>query len=1353
MSSPPTVHENAAVPPAAAVSPVRDAPTGDAASTDPGAGPVQIETDAPTQTQTPTPPPCPQEAGTQEGPVSSVVPPPLPPPPSQSHTTPPPPPPPPPPPLPAGELGASGTGPLAAQATGSSAASAAAHADPVKYARVPAALHRPTGPSLLTQALATARGIPRQAQSDPSLHHHNKPFHPSHLCHHQSLSDLQDAKPRTADSRPDPAHHDHIAQGHPSALTSRPSTRQPTMPSSTATSTVVAPPSHARLDYGEVCYVLSSHHDSPSKNKTRTSSHAAADQASEKIGAHAADFATAIPRDAAGDAKPGDVIRTQPRAWVGAGDSEIGEDGQVEKSISEVLAGVEPNNRSRKASHSLRFFKEGLPEEKGRRKDHRAAHSAREKSPPRGEKLADIQEQPAGQEAPEARAPGDESAADRRDRLKKPESKAGQDSTRDHVTPKQGEHAASLETERPMAEESERREPESPSTPQPAPRRVSDLSVGGGGESAEDGEESGEEKISSAVFLPHKEPDVAQERTAAPRGPQRIVPSRRHSRVDADGFHPWLVKADEPEPEVNEPRDESPDLETQTAPSAAAYPSVAPEVASRQGDDESAAAPVDPCEPPAAVSSSSSSRLSRPVSEYPEDVQDPYYTAPEQPLEAIELIPYKHQVGGHTTLWRFSRRAVCKQLNNRENEFYEKVERYHRDLLQFLPRYIGVLNVTFQKQPRRKSTLKRDDAASGERSQAVANGSAAHPTSNGGTAHADEAAPPASERPSSEPAARVVSQSLKTPINQVPTVTFVDNAHILPRSLLQPAASLPNFRGRIRSASASCEASGGHGDSSKGTRDFNGQDRPPNSWGATMVNKRLRNEVFNDAFLKQPIAIHRSRRAHHRLARRTLQQTPVRSTGPEPPAADSYEKRSQSAGPPCLPPGSRLNGSAHTYSRSETFHGVQRGDTDDEAVPHDVTGTSAPEPEILSDSSPAARMKKRRFSGTGLRRKPRDVQDSRGSLKYFAEADDTGAPVEPFPMSPARDSAEAAPGSGAAVETPANPARTPSPPPAPTSPAQQAGPLEPIGKIPRPINPKEAQTQRDSRVEYFLLLEDLTAGMKRPCIMDLKMGTRQYGVDATPKKQKSQQGKCAKTTSRELGVRLCGLQVWDVKTQSYIFKDKYYGRELKKGAEFQAALTRFLYDGVDRASILRHIPTVLHKLDELEVIIKRLRGYRFYAASLLMFYDGEPVQSNNNTANAGSSHYYISDSATDFATDAEDTTTTPSAAAGPTTAARNVQDRRRRRRRDPREIDFKMADFANCVTAGDLSARDRPCPPRYPDEPDRGFLRGLRSLRRYFLRIQRDTRAELGLLAGAGGNAVGLETEDEGEEEEGNVSE
>ena len=58
------------------------------------------------------------------------------------------------------------------------------------------------------------------------------------------------------------------------------------------------------------------------------------------------------------------------------------------------------------------------------------------------------------------------------------------------------------------------------------------------------------------------------------------------------------------------------------------------------------------------------------------------------PLGAVELKPYRHQVGGHSTVFHFSNRAVCKQLSNRENEFYEVLERRHPELLKFLPRYV-----------------------------------------------------------------------------------------------------------------------------------------------------------------------------------------------------------------------------------------------------------------------------------------------------------------------------------------------------------------------------------------------------------------------------------------------------------------------------------------------------------------------------------------------------------------------------------------------------------------------------------------------------------------------------------------
>lgn len=50
-------------------------------------------------------------------------------------------------------------------------------------------------------------------------------------------------------------------------------------------------------------------------------------------------------------------------------------------------------------------------------------------------------------------------------------------------------------------------------------------------------------------------------------------------------------------------------------------------------------------------------------------------------------------------------------------------------------------------------------------------------------------------------------------------------------------------------------------------------------------------------------------------------------------------------------------------------------------------------------------------------------------------------------------------------------------------------------------------------------------GFTRPCVLDLKLGTRLYDDDATPEKREKMQKNAKGTTSEELGIRISGMKV------------------------------------------------------------------------------------------------------------------------------------------------------------------------------------------------------------------------------------
>lgn len=226
-------------------------------------------------------------------------------------------------------------------------------------------------------------------------------------------------------------------------------------------------------------------------------------------------------------------------------------------------------------------------------------------------------------------------------------------------------------------------------------------------------------------------------------------------------------------------------------------------------------------------------------------------------------------------------------------------------------------------------------------------------------------------------------------------------------------------------------------------------------------------------------------------------------------------------------------------------------------------------------------------------------------------------------------------------------------------------------------------------------------------------------------------------------------------------QDKYNGREIRT-EDFPTALAKFFHDG-DRL-LIYHIPVILHKLFALAGIIYRLKGYRFYGCSLLFLYDGDretqevyrrAVQETTSLA----SHGKRSDSVGRRASTEQGhervklrRTLSEDLYAGGTSSRHSRHSGGRARKRG--EINIRIVDFAHTTTGEDFvvvpfesksGSTSKPppdnekgyqadvdpetglirarFPPHHPEQPDLGFLFGLKNIAVSLERIWEDERA------------------------------
>lgn len=161
------------------------------------------------------------------------------------------------------------------------------------------------------------------------------------------------------------------------------------------------------------------------------------------------------------------------------------------------------------------------------------------------------------------------------------------------------------------------------------------------------------------------------------------------------------------------------------------------------------------------------------------------------------------------------------------------------------------------------------------------------------------------------------------------------------------------------------------------------------------------------------------------------------------------------------------------------------------------------------------------------------------------------------------------------------------------------------GDVPAGLTPAFFGTvTRDGR--EYIAMGDVTAGFARPCVLDLKMGTRTWHAECDEAKRQAHMDQDAKCTTHKYGFRFAGMKTYSLEEDGAAVRyDRKYAWDALDDAMMLEALASFLVNAGDDARRAAIVRAFAERVARVAAFFREKGGWDIVASSLLFVYDAD----------------------------------------------------------------------------------------------------------------------------------------------------